>query len=57
MQIKALLSRVHHKEKSELIQNTLDSNNELYRFDDAFTLYGVNRVEDLRQWKNHTVFF
>ena len=48
---KALLSRVHHKEKSELIQNTLDSNNELYRFDDAFTLYGVNRVEDLRQWK------
>ena len=48
---KALLSRVYNKDKSELIQNTLDTNYGLYRFDDASTIYGVNRIEDLRQWK------
>lgn len=48
---KELLSSIHNKDKSKLIQDTLDNNHGFYRFDDASTLYCVNQIDDIRQWK------
>lgn len=43
--------KVNNQTKTALIKSTLNKYPGLYRFDDAFSSYSVNRVEDLRQYK------
>lgn len=46
-----VMSIYKNEVKTQLIQQTLDENPGMYRFDDSSTFYSVNRVEDLRQLK------